>query len=134
MYINKLNDFYVRNPRETFIGKLKSLYLSPVASLEPPLIIAMQHDNAPSHTAKVLRDTIFTLGCQFLPHLPYSPDLSPSDFDLFWLMSHTLSIKHVNSYGDVKKELDDWTTSKDASFFWEGIHNLQRDAKNALLQ
>lgn len=38
------------------------------------------HDNAPSHTAKPVRDTLETLSWEVLAHAAYSPDLAPSDF------------------------------------------------------
>lgn len=75
--------------------------------------VILQHDNAPSHTAKAVKDTISTLGWELLAHPPYSPDLAPSDYHWFSSMSHALSMKHFNNYGDVEKWLDDWTISKD---------------------
>jgi len=33
-----------------------------------------------------------------LPHLPYSPDIAPSDYHLFRLMTHGLSEQHFTSY------------------------------------
>ena len=84
----------------------------------------LQHDNAPLYTAKYVRDTVSALGKEFLPHPPYSPDLVPSDYHLFSSMSHALSMKHFNNYGDVKKWLNDWTISKDVRFLRKGIHKL----------
>lgn len=53
-----------------------------------------------------------------------SPDLDPSDYHLFSLMSHALPMKHFNNYEDIGKWVEEWTTRKDEQFFWEGIHNL----------
>lgn len=86
--------------------------------------VILQHDNAPSHTAKLVRDTISTFGWELLPHPPYSPDLAPSDYHLFSSMSHALSMKTFENYEDVGKWLGDWTASKDKHFFWKGIHEL----------
>ena len=36
-------------------------------------------DKAPSHAAKLVKDTLTALGWEILPHQPYSPDLTPSD-------------------------------------------------------
>jgi len=49
------------------------------------------HDNAPSHTAKPVRDTLEALNWEILPHAAYSPDLAPSDYHLFALMGHALA-------------------------------------------
>lgn len=86
--------------------------------------VIFQHDNAPSHTARPVRDTLDALGWELLPHPPYSPDLAPSDYHLFASMGHALAEQHFNSYEDVKKWLDGWFLSKGDEFFWGGIHNL----------
>jgi len=43
----------------------------------------LHHDNAPSHTALVLRDFFIKNSTHIVPQPPYSPDLAPSDFWLF---------------------------------------------------
>lgn len=43
----------------------------------------MHHDNAPAHTALVLRDHFAKNSTHILPQPPYSPDLAPCDFWLF---------------------------------------------------
>ena len=40
------------------------------------------HDDAPSYTAKPVRDTSEALGWDVLLHAAYSPDLAPSDYHL----------------------------------------------------
>ena len=41
------------------------------------------HDNAPAHRALSNQKKLACLGCQSLDHPPYSPDLAPSDYQLF---------------------------------------------------
>ena len=41
--------------------------------------------------AKPIRDTSEKRGREVLSHAAYSPDLAPSDYHLFALMSHTLA-------------------------------------------
>jgi len=41
------------------------------------------HDNAPAHRALATQKKLAYLGFQCLDHLPYSPDLAPSDYHLF---------------------------------------------------
>ena len=44
-----------------------------------PLIL---HDNARPHIADVTKK-LYDYGWEILPHVPYSPDMSSPDFDLF---------------------------------------------------
>ena len=82
------------------------------------------HDNAPSHTSKMVQNYLKTLNWEVLPHPAYSPDLAPSDYHLFSSMGHALAEQHFDSYEDVGKWLDEWFASKDKDFFWRGIHKL----------
>ena len=82
------------------------------------------HDNAPSHTAKPVRDTLEALSWEVLPHAAYSPDLAPSDYHLFASMGHALAEQRFGSYEDVKKWLDEWFAAKGEDFYWRGIHKL----------
>ena len=52
-----------------------------------PLLL---HDNATCHTAETVRDRLAAYDWEILPHPPYSPDLSPPDFDLFPVLKETL--------------------------------------------
>ena len=45
-----------------------------------PLIL---RDNASPHKAKVVKELLESYHWEVLDHPPYTPDLSPSDFDLF---------------------------------------------------
>ena len=54
--------------------------------------IILLHDNERPHTANLMRDNLQGFGWETLQHPPYSPDLSPCDFNIF---------------GDLKK--DSWT-------------------------
>ena len=45
--------------------------------------VIFQHDNVRPHVAKVVNETLEALNWDVLPHLPYSPDIAPSDYHLF---------------------------------------------------
>ena len=45
--------------------------------------IKLLHDNAPAHKSATVQEYLKESGLDVLDHLPYSPDLSPSDFWLF---------------------------------------------------
>jgi len=45
--------------------------------------VLILHDNAQSHLGKDVRELLDGYSWEVLPHPPYSPDMSPPDFDLF---------------------------------------------------
>ncbi|GFU97147.1 mariner Mos1 transposase [Trichonephila clavipes] len=81
-------------------------------------------DNSPSHRATPTKDIVKALGWEPLVDATYSPDLAPSDYNLFASLGHAFSDQRFTSYENVKSWLDDWLASKDRSFFWRGIHKL----------
>jgi transposase len=56
---------------------IKALYrrILPILLADPGSIF--QHDNAPTHTAHVVRDALNKLGFEVMEWPPYSPDLNP---------------------------------------------------------
>ena len=69
--------------------------------------VILLRDNAPSHTAKPVKETIEAFSWEILSRAAYSPDLAPSDYYLFASMGHALSDQHFTSYENVRKWLDD---------------------------
>ena len=70
--------------------------------------VILLHDNAPSYTAKLVKETFEAFGWEILSHAAYSePDLAPSDYHLFASMGHALAQQRFTSYEDVRKWLDD---------------------------
>lgn len=59
--------------------------------------LKLLHDNAKPHSAKEVKDYLKQEGINLVPHPPYSPDLSPSDF---WLIDY------------IKRNLEDQTSEK----------------------
>ena len=53
--------------------------------------VILLHDNAPSHTAKLVKEMIEAFDWEILSHAAYSPDLAPSDYHLFASMGHVLA-------------------------------------------
>ena len=45
-------------------------------------VVLFLYDNAPTHRALATQKKLAFLGFQYLDHLPYSPDLAPSDYHL----------------------------------------------------
>jgi len=50
------------------------------------------HDNAPPHRAVATQKKLAYLGFQRLDHPPYSPDLAPSDYQLFPGLKKTIEM------------------------------------------
>ena len=92
--------------------------------------VILLRDNAPSHTAKTIKETIEAFSWEILSHAAYSSNLASSDYYLFTSMGHALSDRHFTSYENVRKWLDDWFVSKERQFFWRGIHQWQVGRKN----
>nr|QXJ78550.1 putative DD34D transposase [Kaburagia rhusicola] len=86
--------------------------------------VILQQDNARPHVAKVVKKYLETLNWEILPHPPYSPDVTPSDYHLFRSMAHGLANEHFSSYEEVKNWIDTWIDSKDEKFFRHGIRML----------
>ncbi|GFQ64870.1 mariner Mos1 transposase [Trichonephila clavata] len=80
------------------------------------------NDNAPSHTAKPVKDTLKSLGWDILPKPPYSLDLASSDYPLFASMGSAYAEKFFRNFEEVGKWLDEFTKYK--HFFWHSFHKL----------
>ena len=67
-----------------------------------------------------------TLGWEILPHLPYFPDIAPSDYHLFRSMKNHL--RDVRFQNDA--QLENWVANflevKSATFYQRGIQKLPR--------
>lgn len=64
----------------------------------------LHHDNAPSHTALVLRDHFVKNSTHIVPQPPYSPDLAPCDFWLFPKLKRPLRGTRFESIDEIKAE------------------------------
>ena len=67
---------------------------------------------------------IINLGWAVLRHATYSPDVAPSDYDLFRSMAHRLAGIRCRKVEDIIKFMDDFIASKPASFYRDGIRML----------
>jgi len=57
-------------------------------------------------------------------HLPYSPDLAPSDYHLFLHLKKFLGGKRFDDGDDQKDAMQKRLTSQAAAFYEEGIQKL----------
>jgi hypothetical protein len=79
------------------------------------------HDNARPHTAAHTVDTLRALKFDVLKHPPYSPELAPSDFNLFGPLKEHLRGQKFADGNEVKEAVQSWLKTTPKSFFLEGI-------------
>ncbi|KAF2355031.1 Transposase type 1 [Trinorchestia longiramus] len=82
------------------------------------------HDNARPHVARMTVQKLTELGYETLPHLPYSPDLSPTYYYLFKHLSTFLDGKTFRSKQEVEMTFKDFVASQPLTFSQQGINNL----------
>ena len=72
----------------------------------------LHHDNAPSHTALILRDHFGKNSTHIVPQPPYLPDFSPCTRGVSWSLPVFSIKKTLNSQGNLKKNfiesIDHW--------------------------
>jgi histone-lysine N-methyltransferase SETMAR len=86
--------------------------------------VLLLHDNARPHIALSTRQKLKEVGWEILPHPPYSPDISPSDYHLFLSMSNFLRNKRYSIDTELKTDIQSFFDSKDANFYHRGIFSL----------
>ena len=82
------------------------------------------HDNARPHAALITQRKLAELEFTILPHPPYSPDLSPSDYYLFSPLKCSLKGRDFNTKEEVDLAINQWVDAKPTDFFRKGIHSL----------
>ena len=65
-------------------------------------------DNAPAHWALATQKKLAYLAFQCLYNPPYSPDLAPSDYRLFFGLKKQLKGRHFSSYVEVFAAAETW--------------------------
>ena len=86
--------------------------------------ILLLHDNARQHSAAQTQDLITSFRWEQMDHLPYSPDLAPSDFLLFLHLKKFPGGKRFDDDDDLKGAVQKWITSQAAAICEEGIQKL----------
>jgi histone-lysine N-methyltransferase SETMAR len=82
------------------------------------------HDNAGPHRRKDVVDMLESWGWEILPHPPYSPDLSPCDFHLFWRMKSSLRGRRFYSVEEINDAVKESLTAMTKSSLCDGIDSL----------
>jgi hypothetical protein len=87
-------------------------------------VVILQHDNARPHTARATVATITDLHFDTLPHPPYSPDLTPSDYHMFGPLKEAMGGKKFRFDEEVHQVVHDWLRTRPQEFFSRGIRAL----------
>ena len=82
------------------------------------------HDNARPHVAKPTLRKLNKLRYETLPHPPYSPDLSPTDFHFFKHLDNFLLEKGFKNLSDIKNAFSDFIANRTQNFYVSGINTL----------
>ena len=83
-------------------------------------------DKARAHTAQVAMTAATECGFEILPHPPYSPDMAPSDFNLFQkLKSHLCGTQYGSNEGIIEAE-NKFLCDQDKSFYFKGKRKLEQ--------
>ena len=81
-------------------------------------------DNARPHTAARTLAKIEDLGWKLLTHLPFSPDLAPSDFHLFNPLKESMRGIHFQTDEEVNVAVSKWLRTQSTKFYAKGIDDL----------
>ena len=89
------------------------------------------HDNAPAHWALSTQKKLAYLDFQRLDQPPYSPDLVPSDYNLFPGLKKQLKGRHFSSNVEVTAAMETWL-DRPSEFFLSGLQKLEQQAKKCI--
>ncbi|GBM26690.1 Histone-lysine N-methyltransferase SETMAR [Araneus ventricosus] len=83
--------------------------------------IVLLHGNARPHTVVATTILLQSFGWEVFDHPPYTPDLPPSDFDLFAHMKRWLGGQTFATDNEVQNSVQNWLKTQAATFYDEGI-------------
>ncbi|GFY08860.1 histone-lysine N-methyltransferase SETMAR [Trichonephila clavipes] len=86
--------------------------------------VLLLHDNTRPHSAINTQNMIRSFGWEQIDHPPYSPDLAPSDFNLFCYLKEFIGGRRFDTADEVKEEVQDWLSSQAADVYDLGIQKL----------
>uniref|UniRef100_D3TLF6 Mariner transposase n=1 Tax=Glossina morsitans morsitans TaxID=37546 RepID=D3TLF6_GLOMM len=113
---------------DLYCQQLERLYLA-IQKKRPELVsskvIAYQADNSrPPHTSLTTRQKLREFGWEVLMHPPYSPDLAPSDYHLFWSLQNSLIDAKLISKEACENHVLQFFNQRPQKFYSDGIMML----------
>ena len=100
--------------------KLSELWPALVNRKGPILL----HDNASPHISRITQQKLNELGYEVLPHPPYSPDISPTDYHFFKHLDLFLREKLFSDKRMIETAFQQFIESRNRQFFRNGTHSL----------
>jgi len=87
--------------------------------------LCLLHDNASSHSAKIVKAALSCTGLWEIDFPPYSPDLAPSDFYLFPKMKKLMKGRRYETDNEVIASVQDILNSFSSEFYSEAFRQLR---------
>ena len=92
--------------------------------------VVVHHDNARAHTSLMTRETLREFDREVLMHPPYSPDVTPSDHDLFRSLQNSLHGTKLASREACENHLIQFFNQKPHKFHTNRIMTLPKKLQN----
>lgn len=105
---------------EVALEKLKEM----VPSLVNRKGVIILQDNARPHVSSLTMHKLNQLNIEMLPHPPYSPDLSPTDFHFFKHVDYFIRNKTFADQRSVENSFQEFLQSTTPDFYKYGINQL----------
>jgi transposase len=86
--------------------------------------VMMLHDSACSHTTAGIQALLERYNWKSLDRTPYSPDLAPSNSQLFTYLKKWFGSQHFSNNEELMEDGKTWLSSQAADFFDTGIQKL----------
>ena len=109
--------------------KLQCLQLASVNRKGPILL----HDSTWPHTAQSTFQKLNKLGYEVLPHLPYSPDLSPTDYHFFKHLNNFLQGKCFHNQQEAETAFQEFIESQGIDLCYRNKQTYFSLTKNVLI-
>uniref|UniRef100_A0A8R1EED8 HTH_48 domain-containing protein n=1 Tax=Caenorhabditis japonica TaxID=281687 RepID=A0A8R1EED8_CAEJA len=108
----------------TYSNHLASLALALREKRPRRSAVHLLHDDARPHVTKATQAKLQELNWDTVPHPPYSPDITSSDYHLFRPLKLFLKEMRFAKYEDLKMAVFDFFDSQSAAFWKKGIDDL----------
>ena len=91
------------------------------------------HNDAWLHVTQIIFQKLSDLGYEMLPHIPHSPDLSPTNYHFFNHLKNFLQGKCFHNQQDTENVFQEFIKSQSMDFFFATGINLFLIGKNGLI-
>ena len=88
--------------------------------------VLFHQDNAPHHKLIATIGKLHDLHFELLPHPPYSPDMTPGDYQLFADLKRMLQGKRFSSNEEMISETKEYFEARNKLFYKKGIGLLEK--------